>query len=281
MKCQNNLKQIALAAHNFHGVTGYFPAGTAYKNPALPAQQAWYGPWADQPYLTFYVPLLPYLEQDAVYNLYYNAPLGYDDPSVSGASISILACPADYMPAPNVYLASGKYPYGLTSYGANWGTTPPPTYPTPLLKDGVFEYNTKTQVTDIGDGSSQTILFGEGSHYEPLFGFLQAPAKNDSYYYAYLGGNYLSQSDTTRIAVDRINYMLPSSIAASPPKAGTPAWRDAEFKRFYSYGSMHPGGANLAFSDGAVRFVSETITIVTLQALSTKNGSEVISGDAN
>jgi prepilin-type N-terminal cleavage/methylation domain-containing protein/prepilin-type processing-associated H-X9-DG protein len=283
MSCQNNLKQIALAAHSHHTAYGYFPAGTGYKNPNLPAaQQAWYGQWDGQNYLTFYVPLLPFLEQDALYNLYYTAPLGYDDPGVAGAALKVLACPSDYLPTPNVYalaLGTTTYYYGLTSYGANWGTTAPPTFPTPLPKDGVFEYNTKTQVTDIADGSSQTILFGEGSHYEPLFGYLQAGAKTDPYYYAYLGGNWLSQSDTTRVAAERINYMLPSSIAASPPKAGTAAWRDAEYKRFYSYGSLHPGGANLAFSDGSVKFVSETLTLTTLIALSTKASGEVIAED--
>jgi prepilin-type N-terminal cleavage/methylation domain-containing protein/prepilin-type processing-associated H-X9-DG protein len=283
MKCQSNLEQIALAAHSHHSTYGCFPAGASYKNPAQSAQQAWYGPWDGQPYLSVNVPLLPFLEQDALYNLYFNAPLGYDDPSVAGAAIKVLACPSDYLPNPNVYaLASGAntYYYGLTSYGANWGTTAPPTFPTPLVKDGVFEYNTKTQVTDITDGSSQTILFGEGSHYEPLFGSLQPPAKTDPYYYAYLGGNWLAGLGcTARIPVDRINYMLPASISANPPARGSAAWRAAEFKRFYAYGSMHPGGCNMAFSDGAVKFVSENLTLTTLTALCTKSGGEVIAED--
>jgi prepilin-type N-terminal cleavage/methylation domain-containing protein/prepilin-type processing-associated H-X9-DG protein len=275
MKCQSHLKQIALAAHNHHSNYGYFPAGAAYKNAALPAQQAWYGPWDGSPYLSVYVPLLPFLEQDALHQKY---QANIDDPDVAAAALKVWVCPSDYMPDPAVYLA-GAYTYGLTSYGANWGTTRPPTFPTPLVKDGVFEFNTKTTVTDVTDGSSQTILFGEGSHYEPLFGFLYAAAKTNQYYYSYVGGYWCTNTSTARMAVDRINYTLPASIATNPPAVGSAAWRDAATKRQACYGSMHPGGCNMAFTDGSVRFVSETITLITLQALSTKAGGEVVSGD--
>jgi prepilin-type processing-associated H-X9-DG protein len=49
--------------------------------------------------------------------------------------------------------------------------------------------------------------------------------------------------------------------------------------RLCAYGSGHPGGANFAFADGSVRFLSESTLVETLQALSTRAGGEVVAGD--
>jgi prepilin-type N-terminal cleavage/methylation domain-containing protein/prepilin-type processing-associated H-X9-DG protein len=271
-KCQNNLKQLALAAHSYHSAFGYFPAGNVVANTDA-AHQAWYGPWSGPAYPAWIIPMLPHLEMQATYDTFIASGSGSGPTSPQGTPVKVMACSSDWLPDPAVYQLGTSY-YGLASYGANWGTAPVPAFPTPIPKDGVFNYNTKTAVTDITDGSAQTILFGEGSHYEPLFGYLIPAAKNDPYFYSWFAGLWLNKSGTTRLTYAAINFTLPASVATTPPTGA--ALVDLENKRLYAYGSLHPGGANLAMTDGSVAFVRDTISLITLQYLSTKAGGEVI-----
>lgn len=65
-QCTNNLKQIGLALHNFHDTYGRFPAANHEKNFAVPAGSGNYPNSAHR--WGFTVPLLPYIEQKALYD---------------------------------------------------------------------------------------------------------------------------------------------------------------------------------------------------------------------
>src|SRR5262249_27317196 len=73
-----------------------------------------------------------------------------------------------------------------------------------------------------------------------------------------------------------INYMIPQPAVPSP---ADPPYLDIFNRRIRSAGSGHTGGANYAFADGSVHFISQTINAITLEALSTYAGGEVITGD--
>jgi prepilin-type N-terminal cleavage/methylation domain-containing protein/prepilin-type processing-associated H-X9-DG protein len=295
-QCQNHLKQLALACHNHHDVAQAFPAGTTYNNGGDPT--SYYGPWDGEVYGSYLVPLLPYVEQEALYRLYRQGTdssldINYSWPSGGRGTVNaqpaskVLRCPADALPADGVfqYFAPGVVPwspqgvyYGLTSYGANWGTQQSPDWPTPLLKDGVFHTNTRTRLTDISDGTSQTILLGERSHHEPRWRLLY-PTRRYLQDLAIQAAWMFDLEYTSRQPLEQLNWKLPASLDAGAPDFQTPAWNDLVYKRTAVYGSEHAGGANLAFCDGSVKFVSQQISLLTLRNLCTKADGEVIAED--
>jgi prepilin-type N-terminal cleavage/methylation domain-containing protein/prepilin-type processing-associated H-X9-DG protein len=274
MSCTNNLKQLALGLHDYHTAYGCFPAqsGSLFSTPTV---QAWVGPWSGPQYGTFVVPLLPFVEQDnlAKARADANSSTSLIGPSAWHATeIKTLLCPSS--PLDPVYQAGTRY-YGLTSYGANCGTQLTPSFPTPFVKDGMFNYNTSVRLTDVKDGTSSTILLGEKDGSDPRWATF-SPGLNIQNYFTWSGG---AGGSCWLYSLTQINYRLPASLDTSVPPEFSPAWLDLFNKRPVAYGSKHPGGCNLAFTDGSVRFVSENLDLITLQALSTRAGGEVIAAD--
>src|SRR4051794_16675066 len=94
-KCQNNLKQIALAAHNYHDATGTLPAGTVYRKGPPSNLNDHYECWG--------ITLLPFVEQSRVYALWSkDLPNPIPDSSsanmarVRQALIPVYNCPSDF-----------------------------------------------------------------------------------------------------------------------------------------------------------------------------------------
>lgn len=234
MKCSNNLKQIALGAHNYE---------SAYQK-LMPASQNAPGSWTLGP-LAF---LLPYIEQDNIHRQipqqYFTGTVDWDynttilntaGTGLASQRISMYLCPSDSLSGEPVegtfgalsttsggvtggyYPTSWGYKFGKTNYVASAGALGEVTgfYGTWV---GPFFHNSQTTIATISDGSSNTIFFGEA----------------------------LGDARTgTR------NYALAwAGVGALPT-----AWGLPDPGGWYAFGSQHTGVVNFAFGDGSVRSI--------------------------
>jgi len=270
-KCENNLKQLGLAAANYHDTNNGFPTASVI--------------WNRIDAVTPFVLLLPYLEQQALYQaLYQQAMSGsmYNAPGSPAATpLSVLVCPSDtglasssivQEPGTNGYLA-------MTSYRAN--TSGLDVMDSKFETDGVF-VNTggPVQITGITDGTSNTILFGEFFNFDPNWPKFVSNGDPANFPFTILMGS--SWAGGSPIATGR--YPLNSSL--QPPAPTDPLTAlIVMVARATTYGSGHTGGVNFAFCDGSVHFLSNAINSAAvvngetvLQALSTRAGGEVVDG---
>jgi prepilin-type N-terminal cleavage/methylation domain-containing protein/prepilin-type processing-associated H-X9-DG protein len=278
IKCQNNLKQLALAAHNYHDSMGQFPNG-------LHTVETTGGLYANG--TCWEVELLPYFEQDNLKNRWdyddFRNNIAGDLDATTAQVLKLLLCPSDVLPELVWYASMDGFQqyayaqgwYGLSSYGGNAGTR---SYPKNLVtRDGIFYENSRIRLADVTDGASNTLLFGERSHDDPVFDELSgtyfAPLAKEGKWAAVYATSGGSLPERFLSAPVRINYRVPAGISAEGFQGDT----GAQSNRLCAYGSGHAGGANFAFGDGSVRFLIDNTPLETLQALSTRAGGEVVS----
>ena len=274
-KCMNNLKQIALACQNYHDINYAFPMASDTRTPPL-----YVG------YQTQFIPLLQYLEQENLYKQLYNGAvanntymgdLTYSAISPSSPSaipLAILACPSDQLPSPPTTTLL-QYYFGVTSYLGNIGGL---TYG--YGDDGIFHDDGSTvSFSSITDGTSNTILFGERYNYDPNWNTFVSVINtgwNPSFCASFSAwGTVFGLGPPNGSGYYPLNSML---------VLGNPIWSTNITAREFAFGSGHTHGANFAFCDGSVHFLSNGINSgvtlangeTVLQALCTRNGGEVV-----
>src|SRR5262245_6702397 len=279
--CANKLRQIGLATQNYHDTNGKFPTGAHL--PVLVGNRPTGG-------TNLWIELLDYFEQDNLHKKwdYYdnrkNVAGGIN--AIQAHVIQLLICPSDPLPAAVVELEAGVAPhwswgfYGMSSYGGNAGTRsflpgPLPAFPG-ISRDGIFWIGSCVRLTEItnGDGTSNTFLFGERYHRDsaydeqiPVFFPGIAPIAEIGKWGFVAGPGGIMGNVTLHSAVP-INYRMPTEGDALELQ-----------NRFCAFGSGHVHGANFAFADGSAHFISDSVALSTLQALSTRASGEVVSGD--
>jgi prepilin-type processing-associated H-X9-DG protein/prepilin-type N-terminal cleavage/methylation domain-containing protein len=273
--CVNSLKQLAVAAHHHHDVHENFPTGLHLVESMADGRTANGTTWE--------VELLRYMEQENLQKKW-----DYRDERINVAGgrnaitaqvIKILLCPSDPLPSPVIEVPVGDLPpqykwaggfYGLTSYGGNCGKRSFPF--AQATRDGVFFQNSKVRVADVDDGTSNTFLFGERSHSDSEYDRITLAAFPD-YYPLEAVGMWAASFMISGGSLAQHLLSTPVSIRyRMPPTGGQAQMCD----RLCAYGSGHPGGANFAFADGSVRFLSDQTNLPILQALSTRAGGETV-----
>lgn len=265
-QCQNNLKQIGLAAHNYHDTYRF----------VVPA---WIGDNAKDPdgWASWAVLLLPYVEQDAVFKLWDMTQLCSKQPPAAYQSVvPVYQCPTR---PPNVLSANASdfvTAGGMTGdYGACFGpdadgsTSKGAVIPLAKMNSTVSGNKFLTerfrgQVTwlKITDGTSSTLLFGE-KHVRPN----SLRGKNEDR--SIFGSNNNS-----------IRRMAGIEQTKSPPtmRPLRPA-QDKTSNANESFGGPHPGICNFVMCDGTVRAINLSVSCTTLTWLSTRDDGRTISED--
>jgi prepilin-type N-terminal cleavage/methylation domain-containing protein/prepilin-type processing-associated H-X9-DG protein len=259
VQCVNNLKQLALAAQNYHSAQGGFPLG-GYINwvYTLPG-------WTTNGNSPM-VALLPYFEQTQVYNAY-NTALNAGNMmnlSAHATGISTLWCPSDpevsrpaSLPAGRVFFAfeAADYPdpviVNFSSYAFSTGSW----FVQTLQSDPAFEaikdsnnglvfLQSNRRLAHVSDGTSHTILLGERGH-----GLLAASRRDTWHWWAGITRVLF----TAEWPPNPQRSLSDKSVNVGPIINSNPSLF------LLSASSFHPGGCNFGFVDGSVRFIKDSI----------------------
>lgn len=284
-QCLNNLKQIALAMHNHDNTYRMLPYS---KRDSLPQRS-----WAPD--------LLPFLEQanmvsDANYNLDENwwRSMSSGSPSVpipNAATVrkhlAVFICPStpnperlqnktETPPEENKVGACGDYfvPEGV-NVAINNELPAAEQFPASAdLKGALRKYPEENSFAAFTDGTSNTILLAECAGREDLWrGRTRKPAladKSQPDCARSRGGAWATNDNPFEIGT-RKEWCTGATIPG-------PMQINNSNEYGHLFYSFHPTGANFAFADGSVRFLSESTRLRLLAALVTRSGGEVEAG---
>ncbi len=257
--CQNNLKQIGLGAHNYHGALGYFPPGYNSKTPTPNGENL--GPgwgWA--------AILLPYIEQE---NLARAIDFTKDvaDPfnlKARTTTLKVYRCPSDSPPSDLTTIVSDDAgtpicDVAFANYVGLGGIYEVSGFPD--VNTGVLLRNSKFRFADITDGTTNTMMASERhSKRSPKTTWTGAVT---GAVYPPVNPGYDDEEAQTLILMN----------IGEPDEARTP---NNPLDHVEDPCSLHTGGVNVLLCDGSVRFVRNFIDPKTWSALGTRAGGEVL-----
>jgi prepilin-type N-terminal cleavage/methylation domain-containing protein/prepilin-type processing-associated H-X9-DG protein len=304
ISCTNNLKQLALACHNYHQAEGALPYGRKFDN--------WDAyTWSEL--------VLPYIEQDNVYRGYIyigdpawrqvypgsNGPIGNNVQQRQSrhTALKMFLCPSDGGPNTNEI---GTTDYGMVRgnyractgsgdmYGTRTDTSAGPwgvgvfgvvpfqtTDPTGRIFNTTGPRTAGIAITKITDGTTNTVLLSEALSPDTSAGW---GGPIGSILYGNMGGGLFTTTIAPNSsAPDRPigpcpqNQGIRSYTAPCVSLGGNAWWTRSAVGAYVGARSQHAGGVNVALADGSVRFVTNNVDLGLWRAMGTRAGGETIS----
>jgi prepilin-type processing-associated H-X9-DG protein len=299
-QCRNNLKQLALGAHNHHDTYNRFPPGLAADQPPFGTRAVGYGS-------TWLVYILPFIEQKPLFDKmlftggsgWHNAePAGLNNAlQVQNLLIPSFRCPSSPLPEFTGVQPGASQPVQMPNYVGIAGATATAFAGTGYnpgaecigaggsgcchggqqCNNGVLFHNSKIKFGDISDGSSNVMMMSEHSDFIFLTNGTKNPWTASGPHGWTIGASTTSTTpngdrafNVTSI-VYRIN--LKTGWASDNCSLGVCSNTGANIP----LNSTHPGGVNAAFADGSVQFVSDTTALGVLARFATRSDGQVVS----
>jgi prepilin-type N-terminal cleavage/methylation domain-containing protein len=284
IRCSNNLKQMGLAAHNYHDTQGHLPPGIGYYYPT--ATNGAFG--------TGWFHLLPFIEQENLFHSSLGTVPFPGGPTVAyypgnkgvySTIVKIFVCPSDPSVGPGVETIQG-YPFGLSCYAGNalvgieadFSTYPPRT----ITPQG------KVTMAAITDGLSNTILNAEKyARCSTTDTAIAPPFRDGGTAWAYTTAFLFPWQPPPMVLPGKAfqpGFCIPALAARGAVNAIGPG---SKFQVQPTEGNCdptrastaHTGGIQVGLADGSVRTLSPAMSGDIWWAAVTPSGGEVLGSD--
>ena len=296
IKCANNVKQIGLALHGYHDANNALPPNGIFTwNGAAMVQTS---PWSASSRI------LPFIEQENLFhNIALNTPYS-KQPFVTSNRVGTFICPREINDRGSGTDATYGNKNWTLNYAVNLGTWAVLTNkPRGMMTgDGAFSPNRGYRLTDLTDGTSNTLGMAEVKSYTPRL----SGAVNSATYSSWpppsspgdVGAYPTAPFDPSKVThaewVDGKVHETGFTTAFAPntvvPVSSGGTTYDVDFVSATEANagdtyaavtarSYHDGGVNVLLMDGSVRFVGNGIALATWRALGTRAGGEVVGND--
>ncbi len=269
-QCKNNLKQIALAMHNYHDVYNALPIGASGTVPG----RGW-GNGRDG--WSWLARILPQIEQGNVYDGLNNLTQAINGgPTAGGAlrrgHLAAHLCPSDSTAFEEEGIADWQSP--LHNYVACFGRTEFDASNYGIISTGnnrgMFEIDRSVRFADCTDGLTNTAMVSETITPEivNIWGSVGRTTVS-------MGAGFTTYITPNSSGNDRSNRCYTQLGGGLPNRCtdlGDDDWRD----NIHAARSLHPGGVQVAMGDGSARFVSENVDRTLWQNIGTRSNGEVV-----
>jgi prepilin-type N-terminal cleavage/methylation domain-containing protein len=289
-QCTNNLKQIALGAHNYLTSHGKFMPGSVTPFNPRRNDNGWNRTRIPDPSSDYTWPILilPFIEQQNIWNRFdFRLPNAHSKNGPARATpVAVYVCPSDLMqinePRPEQEQQFGSClhtgeicnwdPWSRirVNYAANYGNTGYAQLDLQgvIFQGGFFTSGDAYDSRKITDGLSTTIAFSEVLPVHG-FGYYGPPgdamvAEGGQAFQGYLTPNAAAADVVCNICTTRRMIEVPCRVSM------------ADAQQYIASRSVHPSGVNSAMGDGSVRFTSNFVDVNVWRALCSSRGAEPV-----